>query len=102
MASAAAEPTTCSDTRCLKWAGVVVLSAAAEPTMCSAARCLKRAGVAVLSAVVKTDRAYVVMEVARTFASEGRGHLASSVDGGNLAGRVVARAVHHGKARWVT
>ena len=102
MASAAAEPTTCIATRCLKRAGVAVLSAAAEPTMCSAARCLKRAGVAVLSAAVKTARAYAVIKVARTFASEGRAHLASAVDGGNLAGRVVARASHCGSAMWAT
>ena len=100
MASAAAEPTTCSATRCLKWAGVVVLSAAAEPTMCSAARCLKRAGVAVLSAAVKTARAFAAIKVARAFAGEGRAHIAIAVDRGNLAGLVVARAGHHGRARW--
>ena len=104
MASAAAEPTTCSATRCLKWAGVVVLSAAAEPTMCSAARCLKRAGVAVLSAAVKTARAFAAIKVARAFAGEGSAHVASAVDRGslNLTGRVVARASHFGSARWAT
>ena len=74
-------------------------SAAAEPTTCSATRSLKRVGVAVLSAAVKTARAFAAIKVARDFAGEGRAHIASAVDRGNLAGLVVARA-GHGRARW--
>jgi hypothetical protein len=81
-------------------AGVAMASAAAKPTTCSVTRSLKRAGVAVLSAAVKTARAFAAIKVARAFAGEGRAHIAIAVDRGNLAGLVVARAGHHGRARW--
>ena len=99
-------------------AGVAMASAAAKPTTCSVTRSLKRAGVTVLSAAVKTARAFAAIKVAKAFAGYGRAHVASagkvarvfagdglahvasSVDRGNLAGLVVARAGHHGRARW--
>ena len=83
-------------------AGGAMASAAAEPTTCIATRSLKRAGVAVLSAAVKTARAFAAIKVARAFAGEGRAHIAIAVDRGNLAGLVVARAGHHGRATGVT
>jgi len=73
-----------------------------EPTTCIATRSLKRAGVAVWSAAVNTTRAFEAIQVDRDFAGEGRAHIASAVDRGNLAGRVVARAGHHGRATGVT
>jgi len=85
-------------------AGGAMSSAAAESktTTCSATRSLKQAGVDVWSAAVKTTRAFTAIKVARSFAGKGRAHIASVVDQGNLAVRVVARASHHGSARWVT
>jgi hypothetical protein len=77
-------------------------AAESKPTTCSATRSLKRAGVAVWSAAVETTRAFAAIKVARAFAGEGRAHIASAVDRGNLAGRVVARAGHHGRATGVT
>jgi len=63
-------------------AGGAMASAAAEsePTTCSDTRSLKRAGVAVLSAAVKTTRDFEDIKVTRAFAGEGRVHIASSVD----------------------
>jgi hypothetical protein len=87
-------------------AGGAIASAAAESetTTCIAARSLKRAGLAVWSAAVKTTRAFAAFKIARAFSGEGRAHVASAVDRGslNLTGRVVARASHHGIARWAT
>jgi hypothetical protein len=85
-------------------AGGAMASAAAENehTTCSATRSVKRAGVAVLSVAIKTTRAFAAIKIARAFAGEGRTHITSAVDRGSLAGRVVARAGHHGRARWVT
>ena len=68
--------------------------AESEPTTCIATRSLKRAGVAVLSAAVKTTESFVAIKVARAFAGEGRAHIASVVDRGNLADLVVARTGH--------
>jgi hypothetical protein len=56
-----------------------------------------------LSAAVKTARDFAAIKAARAFACEGRAHIASTVDGGNIAGlveRVVAIArADHGRAR---
>jgi hypothetical protein len=75
-------------------AGGAIASVAAknQPTPCSATRSVKRAGVAVLPAAVKTTEAFAAIKVARAFAGEGRAHIASVGDRGNLAGLVVARA----------
>ena len=87
-------------------AGGARASAAAESetTTSNAARGQKRAGVAVWSAAGKTTRAFAAVKIARAFAGEGGTHVASAVDRGilNLTGRVVARASHHGIARWAT
>ena len=85
-------------------AGGAIASAAAESetTTSSAARSEKLAGVAVWSAAVRTTRAFAAVQIARAFAGEGRADIASDVDRGSLAGRVVARAGHHGRAAGVT
>jgi hypothetical protein len=77
-------------------------AAGREPCTCITTRSLKRAGVAVWSAAVNTTRAFEAIKVDRDFAGEGRAHIASAVDRGNLAGRVVARADHHGRSTGVT
>ena len=79
-------------------------AAGREPCTCITTRSLKRAGVAVWSAAVRTTRAFAAVKIARAFAGEGSTHVAGAVDRGslNLTGRVVARASHHGSARWAT
>jgi hypothetical protein len=56
-----------------------------------------------LSAAVKIARAFVAIKADRASACEGRAHIASTVDGGNIAGlveRVVDNArADHGRAR---